>query len=70
MTPTPKAWMPWTAWTRIACDTCERGINTLEDLGDLAVIDLMDIEGMDESRAAALIMAARAPMIEKMEQGG
>ena len=48
----------------------ERGINTLEDLGDLAVIDLMDIEGMDESRAAALIMAARAPMIEKMEQGG
>jgi N utilization substance protein A len=34
------------------------------------VIDLMDIDGMDEARAGALIMAARAPMIEKLEQGG
>jgi len=47
-----------------------RGIHTLEDLGDQAVVDLMDIEGMDEARAGALIMAARAPMLEKLEQGG
>ncbi len=48
----------------------ERGVRSVDDLADLAVIDLMDIDGMDETRAAALIMAARAPMLEKMEQGG
>jgi N utilization substance protein A len=43
---------------------------TLDDLADLAVDDLIDIDGMDEERAAALIMAARAPMIERLEKGG
>jgi N utilization substance protein A len=47
-----------------------REVYTVEDLGDLAVDDLIDIEGMDEERAAALIMTARAPMIERLEHGG
>ena len=48
----------------------ERGVRTLEDLADLAVDEITDIDGMDEDRAAKLIMAARAPMIAKLEQGG
>jgi N utilization substance protein A len=48
----------------------ERGVVTPDDLADLAVDDLIDIEGMDEERAAALIMAARAPMIARLEKGG
>ena len=40
----------------------ERGIETLDDLADLAVDDLMEIEGMDEKRAARLIMQAREPL--------
>ncbi|WP_329740631.1 transcription termination factor NusA [Dyella sp. A6] len=47
-----------------------RGVVSIDDLGDLAVDDLIDIEGMDEERAAALIMAARAPMIARLEKGG
>ncbi|HET7664299.1 MAG TPA: transcription termination factor NusA [Rhodanobacteraceae bacterium] len=47
-----------------------RGVVTADDLADLAVDDLIDIEDMDEERAAALIMAARAPMIARLEQGG
>ncbi|MGR4070287.1 transcription termination factor NusA [Halomonas sp. LR3S48] len=41
-----------------------RGIVTMEDLAEQSVDDLMDIEGMDEERAAALIMTARAPWFE------
>ncbi|TAN49437.1 MAG: transcription termination/antitermination protein NusA [Methylococcaceae bacterium] len=37
------------------------GINTMEELAEQAVDDLMEIDGMDEERAAKLIMAARAP---------
>lgn len=44
-------------------------MRSLEDLADLAVDDIIDIEGMDETRAAQLIMAARAPLIAKLEQG-
>ncbi len=47
-----------------------REVSTVDDLADLAVDDLIDIEGMDEERAAALIMAARAPMIARLEKGG
>jgi N utilization substance protein A len=46
-----------------------REVCTVDDLADLAVDDLIDIEGMDEEHAAALIMAARAPMIARLEQG-
>lgn len=37
------------------------GIKTMEELADQAVDDLVEIEGLDEERARALIMAARAP---------
>ena len=47
-----------------------RGVISMDDLADQAVDDLIDIEGMTEERAAALIMAARAPMIEQLEKGG
>ena len=33
-------------------------------------LEITDIDGMDEDRAAKLIMAARAPMIARLEQGG
>lgn len=46
-----------------------RGVITQEDLAELAVDELMDIEGMDEERAAALIMAARAPWFAEEQQG-
>ncbi len=37
------------------------GVLTMDDLAELAVDDLLDIETMDEARAAALIMKAREP---------
>jgi N utilization substance protein A len=48
----------------------ERGVRSLDDLADLAVDEMIDIDGMNEERAAQLIMAARAPMIARLEQGG
>ena len=54
----------------IAYALAARGVSTVDDLADLAVDDLIDIDGMDEERAAALIMAARAPMIARLEKGG
>lgn len=50
-----------------------RGILTMEDLAEQSVDELMDIEGMDEQRAASLIMTARAPWFaqaEAMQAGG
>tara|TARA_R110002073_G_scaffold334916_1_gene525569 strand:+ start:7736 stop:9241 length:1506 start_codon:yes stop_codon:yes gene_type:complete len=44
------------------------GIVTMEDLAEQAVDDLLDIEGIDEHKAAALIMTARAPWFENEEQ--
>ena len=38
-----------------------RGIITMDDLAEQAVDDLLDVEGVDETRAAALIMKAREP---------
>lgn len=38
-----------------------KGIVTMEDLAEQAVEDLLDVEGLDEVRAAELIMTARAP---------
>jgi N utilization substance protein A len=38
-----------------------RGVATMEDLAELAVDELMEIDGMDEERAARLIMKAREP---------
>jgi N utilization substance protein A len=38
-----------------------RGVRTVEDLAEQSVDELLDIEGMDEARAASLIMTARSP---------
>ncbi|EAR59761.1 transcription termination factor NusA [Neptuniibacter caesariensis] len=38
-----------------------QGIITMEDLAEQSIDDLLDIEGLDEEKAAALIMTARAP---------
>ena len=44
-----------------------RGVITMDDLAEQAVDELLDIEGIDEERAAALIMKAREPWFA--EQG-
>jgi N utilization substance protein A len=46
-----------------------RHIITMEDLAEQSVDDLMDIEDMDEERAAKLIMTARAPWFAEGQQG-
>lgn len=43
------------------------GIITMEDLAEQAVDELLDFEGIDEQRAAALIMTARAPWFAEEE---
>jgi N utilization substance protein A len=45
-----------------------RGIVTMEDLAEQAVEDLLDVEGIDEKRAAELIMTARAPWFAEAGQ--
>lgn len=45
----------------LATELASQGIVTMEDLAEQAVDDLLDIGGLDEERAAALIMTARAP---------
>jgi N utilization substance protein A len=44
-----------------------RGIVTMEDLAEQSVEELLEVESMEEERAAQLIMTARAPWFE--EQG-
>ncbi|MBK1734239.1 transcription termination/antitermination protein NusA [Halorhodospira abdelmalekii] len=39
----------------------QRGITSVEDLADQSIDELMEIEGMSEQRAGALIMKAREP---------
>ena len=47
------------------------GIRTSDDLSDLAADEILEfgIEGMDQERAAALILAARAEEIARLERG-
>jgi len=47
-----------------------RGVITPDDLAELAVDDILDIEGMDAEHAGALIMAARAEEIARLERAG
>jgi N utilization substance protein A len=47
--------------TALAYELAGRGVITMEDLAEQAVDELLDIEGMDEERAGALIMTAREP---------
>jgi N utilization substance protein A len=42
----------------------ERGVRTREDLAEMATDEIADIEGMDDERAAALIMEARKHWFE------
>jgi N utilization substance protein A len=50
--------------TDLAYELAGRDIVTMDDLAELSVDELMEIEGMDEERAAKLIMTARAPWFE------
>ncbi|ACV25725.1 transcription termination factor NusA [Kangiella koreensis] len=44
-----------------------KGIVTMEDLAEQSVDELIEIEELDEERAAKLIMTARAPWFEEQE---
>ncbi|MBC7991444.1 MAG: transcription termination/antitermination protein NusA, partial [Luteimonas sp.] len=48
------------------------GIRTADDLGELGADEVMEfgIDGMDEERAAGLILAARAEEIARLEREG
>ncbi|MCB1760800.1 MAG: transcription termination/antitermination protein NusA, partial [Gammaproteobacteria bacterium] len=50
--------------TDLAYELAGRDIVSMDDLAELSVDELMEIEGMDEERAAKLIMTARAPWFE------
>jgi N utilization substance protein A len=45
----------------LAAELSAKGIHSAEDLADLAVDELVELTGLAEDRAQALIMAARAP---------
>jgi N utilization substance protein A len=45
----------------LAFHLAAKGIITMEDLAEQSIDELLDIESIDEERAGALIMAARAP---------
>ncbi|MFN3882894.1 MAG: transcription termination factor NusA [Nitrincola lacisaponensis] len=45
----------------LAFQLAAKGVITMEDLAEQSVDELTEIEGLDEERAAALIMTARAP---------
>ncbi len=47
-----------------------KGIITMEDLAEQSVDELLEIEGMDEERAGALIMTARAPWFAEADETG
>lgn len=54
--------------SELAFKLAAAGVLTMEDLADQSVDDLMDIEGMEEQRAAALIMKAREPWFAEEAQ--
>ena len=54
----------------LAFKLAANGIRTMEELAEQAVEDIKDIEGLDETRAAALIMTARAPWFAGEQQQG
>ncbi|MEH6648587.1 MAG: transcription termination factor NusA [Motiliproteus sp.] len=45
-----------------------KGIITMEDLAEQSIDDLMDIDDMDEEKAGALIMTARAPWFAEADE--
>ncbi|MCP5182236.1 MAG: transcription termination factor NusA [Pseudomonadales bacterium] len=51
---------------KLAFQLASQGVVTMEDLAELAVPDLLEMaEDLDEEKAAALIMTARAPWFEE-----
>ncbi len=55
---------------RLAFQLASRGVCTMEDLAEQAIDDLLEIDGMNSERAAALIMTARAPWFQNEQQAG
>jgi N utilization substance protein A len=53
----------------LAFELARRGVKSMEDLAEQSIDELMEIDDMDEERAGALIMTARAPWFEEEEQG-
>lgn len=51
----------------LAYKLAEKGVRTMEDLAEQSVDELLEIEGIDESRAAQLIMTAREPWFKDSE---
>lgn len=51
-----------------ARELAAKGVNTQEDLADLAVDDLVEMVEMDAERARQLIMAARAPWFASVDK--
>lgn len=51
----------------LAYRLAEKGVRTMEDLAEQSVDELLEIEGMDETRAAQLIMTAREPWFKDSE---
>lgn len=49
----------------LAITLARHGITTMEDLAELSVDDLNEIAGLNDERAARLIMTARAPWFSK-----
>ncbi|MGH1438783.1 MAG: transcription termination factor NusA [Cellvibrionaceae bacterium] len=53
----------------LANTLAKRGVVTMEDLAEQSVDELLDIDGMTEERAAALIMKAREPWFAETGAG-
>jgi N utilization substance protein A len=52
----------------IAYALAARGVSTQDDLAELAADEISDIDGMGMERASALILAARAVEIARLEK--
>ena len=55
--------------SHLAYTLASHGVVTMEDLAEQSVDDLMEIEKMDEEKAAQLIMKAREPWFAEEQQG-
>lgn len=55
--------------SRLAYTLASHGVVTMEDLAEQSVDDLMEIENMNEEKAAQLIMKAREPWFAEEQQG-
>lgn len=52
---------------QLAKTLASRGVVSMEDLAEQSVDELMEVDGMDEERAAALILKAREPWFAEQE---